>query len=86
MAEEEFSEYMERHGLNEHTIRVLADNGFVGRDSLSVMEVADIVGIKVKPLGQRRLLERLLKQKDSAESPEAPQDVSVAASPAEENQ
>ena len=62
MAEEEvFQTHMKNNGITEATLTILAEQGFVSRDSLSVMEIGDIASLKQKQLAQKRLLERLLK-------------------------
>ena len=60
MAEEEvFQTRMKNNGITEATITILAEQGFVCRDSLAVMEIGDIASLKLKQLAQKRLLERL---------------------------
>ena len=60
-SEEEFTNYLKSKGINEDTQALLAVNGFIDKNSLSVMEISDVNALKVKPLAQKRLLERLLK-------------------------
>lgn len=54
---------MKRNGMNDNIIGLLADQGFINKDSLSVLEVEDIPTLKVKQLAQRILLERMLRKK-----------------------
>ena len=51
---------MNSNGISEETRTLLANQGFVDKDSLSVLQQSDIPTLKIKPLAQRRLLERLL--------------------------
>ena len=63
MAEEEvFQTHMKNNGITEATITILAEQDFVNRDSLSVMEIGDIASLKLKQLTQKRLVVRLLKR------------------------
>jgi hypothetical protein len=71
-------------GLTDPTIAILVDQGFVNKDALSVMELSDIGGLKVKQIAQKRLLERLLRREhapleDTAASCPAPaEDAEIA--------
>ena len=56
-----YREYLQTLGVNGETHDILVANGFDSKEALSVMEMGDIMTIKIKPLGQRRLLERALK-------------------------
>ncbi len=68
----EFGQVMKDNGISEATVAILAEQGFISRDALSVMEVADIPALKLKQMAQKRLLERLvnkLKEKATTETP-----------------
>ena len=51
---------LKEHGINENTAALLADQGFLTVDSLSVLDSGDIPSLKTKQLAQRKLLERMI--------------------------
>ena len=59
---EDFQVFLKDNGINEDTGKLLELNGFGSKQALYVMDIADISTLKVKPLGQRRLLENLLEK------------------------
>ena len=59
--ENEYQKVLENAGIDNTTCDLLKANGFDSKLALSAMELSDVAKVNVKPLGQRRLLERLLK-------------------------
>ena len=51
-----FEKFLADNGISKDTVIWLMTNGFIDTTSLYAMEIADIQTMKVKQLGQRRLL------------------------------
>ena len=63
-----FQEDLREAGITVATRDVLVANGFDTRQALSVLELSDVAKIGVKPLAQKRLLERLIRRLASGEA------------------
>jgi hypothetical protein len=68
MADETLNMLLKAHGINDDTAIILADQGFVTEEAISVLTIGDIPSLKIKQLAQRRLLEKMIHklEKDSA--------------------
>ena len=53
--EETFEDFAKNKGLNETTLGLMADHGYVDKNSLSVLTFEDVPALKIKQLAQRRL-------------------------------
>ena len=58
MADETLNMLLKAHGINDDTAIILADQGFVTEEAISVLTIGDITSLKIKQLAQRRLLEK----------------------------
>ena len=58
MADETLNKLLKAHGINDDTAVLLADQGFVTEQAISVLTIGDIPSLKIKKLVQRRLLEK----------------------------
>ena len=68
MADETLNKLLKAHGINDDTAVLLADQGFVTEEAISVLTIGDIPSLKIKKLVQRRLLEKMINklEEDSA--------------------
>ena len=59
--------------LKDHdTDIILADQGFVTEEAISVLTISDIPSIKIKQLTQRRLLEKMINKLSQCYHPLSP--------------
>ena len=73
MADETLNKLLKAHGINDDTAVLLADQGFVTEEAISVLTIGDIPSLKIKQLAQRRLLEKMInKLEHVANSQDAP--------------